>query len=37
MTPWNSEYPKYDPPGVQVSDDVLAKVSFVYFTLSANM
>ncbi len=33
MTPGNKEYPKYDPPGVQISDDALAKVSFVYSTL----
>jgi hypothetical protein len=27
-------YPNYDPPGTQVSNDTLAKVSFVYSTLS---
>ena len=37
MTPGNTENPKYDPPRAQVSDDALAKVSFVYFTLSAKM
>jgi hypothetical protein len=37
MTPGNTEYPKYDPPGAQVSNDVLAKVSSVYPTLSAKM
>ncbi len=37
MTPGNMEYPKYDPPGAQISDDALAKVSFVYSTLSAKM
>ncbi len=36
-TPGNMEYPKYYPPGVQVCDDALAKVSFVYSTLSAKM
>jgi hypothetical protein len=35
MTPGNMEYPKYNPPGAQISDDALAKVSFVYSTLSA--
>ncbi len=35
MTPGNTEYPKYDPPGAQISDDALAKVSSVYSTLSA--
>jgi hypothetical protein len=35
MTPGNTEYPKYDQPSVQVSDDALTKVSFVYSTLSA--
>jgi hypothetical protein len=35
MTPGNREYPKYGPPGVQISDDELAKVSFVYSTLLA--
>jgi hypothetical protein len=35
MTPGNTEYPKYDPPSAQVSDDALAKVSSVYPTLSA--
>jgi hypothetical protein len=35
MTPGNTEYPKYDPPGAQVSDDALAKASSVYSTLSA--
>jgi hypothetical protein len=34
MTPGNTEYLKYDPPGVQNSDDALAKVSYVYSTLS---
>jgi hypothetical protein len=37
MTPGNTEYPKYDPPGAQISDDALAKVSSIYFTLSAKM
>jgi hypothetical protein len=35
MTPGNTEYPKYNLPDVQISDDVLAKVSSVYYTLSA--
>jgi hypothetical protein len=35
MIPGNTEYPKYDPPGVQVSNDALAKVSSIYPTLSA--
>jgi hypothetical protein len=35
MTPGNTEYPKYDRPSAQVSNDALAKVSFVYSTLSA--
>jgi hypothetical protein len=35
MTPGNMEYLKYDPPGAQISDDALAKVSFVYSTLLA--
>jgi hypothetical protein len=34
MTPGNTEYPKYDPPGAQISDDALAKVFFIYSTLS---
>ncbi len=37
MTPGNTEYPKYDPPGVQISNDALTKVSSVYSTLSAKM
>jgi hypothetical protein len=37
MTPGNTEYPKYDLPGAQISNDVLAKVSFVYSTLLAKM
>jgi hypothetical protein len=37
MTPGNMEYPKYDPPGMQNSDDALAKVSSIYSTLSAKM
>jgi hypothetical protein len=37
MTPGNTEYPKYNPPDAQVSDDALAKVSSVYFTLLAKM
>ncbi len=37
MTPGNTEYPKCNPPGAQVSDDALPKVSFVYSTLSAKM
>jgi hypothetical protein len=32
MTPGNTEYPKYNPPGAQISDDA---VSFIYSTLSA--
>jgi hypothetical protein len=35
MTPGNMEYPKYDPPGTQISNDGLAKVASVYSTLSA--
>jgi hypothetical protein len=35
MTPGNTEYPKYNPPGVQISNDVLANVSLVYSTLLA--
>jgi hypothetical protein len=35
MTPGNTEYPKYDPPGAQISNVLLAKVSSVYSTLSA--
>jgi hypothetical protein len=35
MTPGNTEYPKYDPPGAQISDDALAKVSSIYSTLLA--
>jgi hypothetical protein len=35
MTPGNTEYPKYNLPGAQISDDALAKVSSVYSTLSA--
>ena len=35
MTPGNMEYRKYDPPGAQISDDALTKVSSVYSTLSA--
>ncbi len=35
MTPGNTEFPKYNPPGAKISDDVLAKVSSVYSTLSA--
>ena len=37
MTPGNTEYPKYDPPGAQISNDALTKVSSVYSTLSAKM
>jgi hypothetical protein len=37
MTPGNTEYQKYNPPGAQNSDDALAKVSSVYSTLSAKM
>jgi hypothetical protein len=37
MTPENTEYPKYNPPGAQNSNDALAKVSSVYSTLSAKM
>ncbi len=33
MTPGNTEYPKYDPPGAQISNDALAKVSSIYSTL----
>ena len=29
MTPGNTEYLKYNPPGAQISNDVLAKVSSV--------
>jgi hypothetical protein len=35
MTPGNMEYLKYVPPGAQISDDALAKVSSVYCTLLA--
>jgi hypothetical protein len=35
ITPGNTEYPKYNSPGAQISDDVLAKVSSIYFTLWA--
>jgi hypothetical protein len=35
MTPGNTEYPKYDPPGTQISNDALAKVSSVYSTSPA--
>jgi hypothetical protein len=35
MTPGNTEYPKYNLPGAQISDDALAKVSSIYSTLSA--
>ncbi len=35
MTPGNTEYPKSNPPGAQISNDVLAKVSSIYFTFSA--
>ncbi len=35
MNPVNTDYPKYDPPGAQISDDALAKVSSVYSTLLA--
>ena len=31
MTPGNTEYTKYDPPGAQVSDDVLAQ-KYLLFT-----
>jgi hypothetical protein len=30
MTPRNTEYPKYNPPGAQVSDDVLAQKYLLY-------
>ncbi len=30
MTPRNTEYAKYDPPGVQVSDDALAQKYLLY-------
>jgi hypothetical protein len=36
MTPGNTEYPKYDPPGTQIYNNVLAKVSSVYSTFSSN-
>ncbi len=35
MTPGNTEYPKYNPPGAQNSRDALAKVSSVHSFLSA--
>jgi hypothetical protein len=35
MTPGNREYPKYDPPGAQISDDAIEKVSSIYSTLLA--
>jgi hypothetical protein len=35
MTPGNTEYPKYNLPGAQISNDALAKVSSLYSTLSA--
>ncbi len=30
VTPGNTEYPKYDPPGKQVSDDALAQKYLLY-------
>jgi hypothetical protein len=35
MTPGNTEYPKYNLPGAQISNDALAKVSSVYSTFLA--
>jgi hypothetical protein len=35
MTPGNTEYPKYNPPGMQISNNTLAKVSSVHSTLLA--
>ena len=37
MTPRNTEYPKYDPPGAQVSNHALAKVSFILHPLGQNV